>query len=78
MLPLLRHDQVLEMVLRHLAPGGVALIASKRFYFGVGGGTYTLQTLVQQDGKLSYEELEVYQDGLSNIREIIRLQHRSS
>jgi hypothetical protein len=65
------------MVLRHLAPGGVALIASKRFYFGVGGGTYTLQSLVQQDGTLSYEELEVYQDGLSNIREIIRLQHRS-
>jgi hypothetical protein len=66
------------MVLRHLAPGGVALVASKRFYFGVGGGTYTLQSLVQQDGTLSYDVLEVYEDGLSNIREIIRLQHRSS
>jgi hypothetical protein len=66
------------MVLRHLAPGGVALVASKRFYFGVGGGTYTLQSLVQQDGTLSYDVLEVYEDGLSNIREIIRLQHRNS
>lgn len=61
------------MVLRHLSATGVALIASKRFYFGVGGGTYTLESLVQANGLLNYEMMQVYQDGASNIREIVRL-----
>jgi len=65
--------QVLAMVLRHLSATGVALIASKRFYFGVGGGTYTLESLVQANGLLNYEMIQVYQDGASNIREIVRL-----
>lgn len=64
------------MVLRHLAPGGCALIASKRFYFGVGGGTYSLQSLVEADGRLAYELVQVYEDGQSNIREIIALRYR--
>jgi hypothetical protein len=61
------------MVKKHLAPGGCALLASKRFYFGVGGGTYSLQTLVERDGALRYEVVQVFEDGLSNIREIVRL-----
>jgi len=61
------------MVLKHLSNTGVALIASKRFYFGVGGGTYTLETLVQAGGVLNYHIEQVYQDGASNIREIVRL-----
>ena len=61
------------MVMRHLAVSGIALIASKRFYFGVGGGTYTLEMLVQEAGVLQYDVLQVYEDGQSNIREIVRL-----
>lgn len=61
------------MVMRHLAASGIALIASKRFYFGVGGGTYTLETLVQEAGLLQYDVMQVYEDGQSNIREIVRL-----
>ena len=36
------------MIQRHLALGGVALIASKKYYFGVGGGTFDLEILVQK------------------------------
>ena len=62
------------MVEKHLSPSGVALIASKRFYFGVGGGTFTLETLVKSANTLSYEVIQVFEDGCSNIREIVKLQ----
>ena len=64
------------MVMTHLSSTGSALIASKRFYFGVGGGTYTLQTLVEAAGILSYDVLQVYEDGHSNIREIVQLKRK--
>ena len=62
------------MIESHLSDNGVALIASKRFYFGVGGGTLVLTELIRQrGGVLSCELLEVFEDGHSNIREIIML-----
>jgi hypothetical protein len=64
------------MILRHLSPGGLALVASKRFYFGVGGGTYSLQSLVEADSRLVYEVVRVFEDGQSNIREIVALRYR--
>jgi len=57
----------------HLSENGVALIASKRFYFGVGGGTLELMELIRQRPILRCEVLEVFEDGHSNIREIISL-----
>jgi hypothetical protein len=86
----------LSTVAKLLSPTGIALIASKRFYFGVGGGTYTLNSLVEEAvgssaitgtssstnsthgsasvGLFQLEVLEVFEDGASNVREIIKLQ----
>jgi hypothetical protein len=64
------------MIETHLSDSGVALVASKRFYFGVGGGTFTLETLVKARRLLSYEVVLVVEDGQSNIREIVQLRRR--
>mmetsp|Transcript_16206 Transcript_16206/g.27181 ORF Transcript_16206/g.27181 Transcript_16206/m.27181 type:complete len:282 (-) Transcript_16206:373-1218(-) len=70
-------DEVCQKLFRfiqdHLASTGCALVASKRFYFGVGGGTFTLESLVKEAGGFSYETVVVFEDGLSNIREIVKL-----
>jgi predicted nicotinamide N-methyase len=58
-------------------PGGQAYISGKAYYFGVGGGT---RVLVQQangsDGsrrRMVAETVATFQDGASNVREIIKL-----
>ena len=67
----------------HLAPTGVALIASKKYYFGVGGGTLELQTLVEEVGKgeggggLQCTVVFTVADGKSNVREIIEVRRRT-
>jgi hypothetical protein len=65
--------QLLMMIEAHLSNTGVALIASKRFYFGVGGGTLELMELIRQCSALCCEVQQVFEDGYSNIREIISL-----
>ena len=77
------------MLHRHLAPSGVALISTKRFYFGVGGGTLQLQELIDREhkagtpsasgrNKLVCRIIRTYEDGKSNIREIIAVEYESS
>ena len=69
---------VLAALQRFLAPGGVALIATKRFYFGLGGGTRELEQLVLSSssneggqGGWSCSLLTSYEDGQSNIRDVV-------
>ena len=64
---------LLRLIEQCLAADGVALIASKRYYFGVGGGTVALMALVERDSRMVSEVVEVMEDGQSNIREIVRL-----
>lgn len=62
------------MVEKHLEVGGVALIASKKYYFGVGGGTFELEILASKPSSLlQYSLVKAYEDGQSNIREVIKL-----
>jgi hypothetical protein len=53
-------------------PHGVALIAAKSHYFGVGGGTAGFAAAVAADGTLEVERVWVAQDGASNKREILK------
>lgn len=61
------------MIDRHLNEGGEALLATKRFYFGVGGGSLEINRLAHASGKIKYELVKSYEDGNSNIRDIIKL-----
>ena len=53
-----------------LSDTGVAIIANKRYYFGVGGGTQELKRIVASRA-MSLRVVRVIEDGVSNIREVI-------
>lgn len=61
------HIQVLR------PPHGVALVAAKSHYFGVGGGTAGFAAAVKADGTLEAQQVWVCEDGTSNKREILKL-----
>lgn len=69
MLPLFRSCSAL------LAPGGSALVAAKRYYFGIGGSTMEFADLVKREGRgeWSCTLVDTIEDGKSNIREILLL-----
>ena len=63
-----------ELLSRHLKPGtGIAYISTKRYYFGVGGGTRCLCDALHKSTthKFHIETLEVYDNGAGNIRELL-------
>lgn len=73
-----------QLIVRHLRPHtGVAYVATKRYYFGVRGGTSCLMdamTKLQQEEEtpkrplLDVQVLQVYDNGAGNIRELLRIQ----
>lgn len=64
------------MVLKHLAPGGQALVASKRFYFGTGGSTQHFRDAAAATGRLLCSDAAVVDTGKGNIRELLRITWR--
>eukprot|EP00884_Botryococcus_braunii_P011875 jgi/Botrbrau1/20689/Bobra.0058s0019.1 len=65
---------LLDCIVQLLAPGrGVALVAAKAFYFGVGGGTAGFRRLAQRRTDLRASVLAVLDDGASTKREIMLL-----
>lgn len=65
-------------VLAVLAPGGVALVAGKTYYFGVGGGMREFEKAVKEaaDSRKMSVDVSVartIRDGFSNVREIMSI-----
>lgn len=52
---------------------GVAYVAAKSYYFGVGGGTASFRRLVEAGGVLTVRTAAVLDDGTSVKREILEL-----
>lgn len=68
-------ERLLECIKQLLQPPhGLALVAAKRYYFGVGGGTKSFRALVKDDGIFDVEVVaEVEEPGSSNVREVLAL-----
>lgn len=75
------------LLLHHLKPNGIGLVACKRYYFGVGGGSDEFVSaakglvLKDHDGvewKLHLELVRQYNDGKSNIRDLWKVTMVSS
>jgi len=73
-------QKVLFMLENHLSSDGVALLATKRHYFGLGGGTREFEVLVSGSTRdlLCCSVVKSFEDGQSNIRDIIRVTHKKS
>lgn len=54
-------------------PTGVAYIAAKTYYFGVGGGTTSFKKLLKRDGMLEVHTVATFDEGDGNKREILKL-----
>jgi hypothetical protein len=70
-------EKVFCMIQTHLVVDGVAIIGSKRYYFGVGGGTSDLEGMVARDATLRWSVARSVEDGKSNIRDIILIRRLS-
>lgn len=68
------HVKLYNVVKRHLKkPSGVAYVAAKTHYFGVGGGTRSFEKLVKMDGVFDVSVCKVYTDGVQ--REILCMKY---
>jgi hypothetical protein len=65
-----------SLIQRLLSPKGRALVAAKRYYFGIGGSTRSFADLVAQTpgGGWTCTVVDTVEDGKSNIREILLVQ----
>jgi hypothetical protein len=62
-----------ELVMRHLHPTqGVAYVASKRYYFGAGGGVDDFRSALDVT-QFRVETVRVVDTGVGNIREILKV-----
>ena len=69
-----QYAEILYLLEKLLAKKGFALVAGKRFYFGCSGGTAGFLDAVSEP--LCGEEIWVSEDGMSNVREILKIQYK--
>jgi predicted nicotinamide N-methyase len=63
---------LLNLIVNCLSEDGLAILATKRYYFGVGGGSSDLANLIQEQyPTLLCHQVASFQDGKSNIRDIL-------
>lgn len=68
------HAKLYYFIKRHLKkPDGVAYVAAKTHYFGVGGGTRSFEKMVRMDGVFGISVCKVYSDGVQ--REILCMKY---
>jgi SAM-dependent methyltransferase len=69
-----------DLALSLLRPGGVALFAAKRFYFGVGGSTLDFAQLLRarHSARCEVRVARVFENLQSNIRELLLVTRRSA
>ena len=65
-----------SLIRAQLRPNGVALVAAKSYYFGVGGSTADFCALVASDARFVCEAIRVFEDGKSNRREVLEVRRR--
>lgn len=67
--------QLIEGCHQCLAGDGCAYVAAKSHYFGVAqaGGLAKFKRMVEEDGRLEWEVARRVDDGVSNVREVLRL-----
>ena len=64
---------LVECIARTLSATGEAVVATKRYYFGCGGGVAALEAEVGRIDRLCCEVVWSAEDGRSNVRDILRV-----
>ena len=64
---------LVECIARTLSRDGEAVVATKRYYFGCGGGVAALENEIGRIDRLCCEVVWSAEDGRSNVRDIVRV-----
>ena len=64
---------LVECIAKTLSATGEAVVATKRYYFGCGGGVAALEAEVGRIDRLGCEVVWSAEDGRSNVRDILRV-----
>ena len=64
---------LVECIARTLSATGEAVVATKRYYFGCGGGVAALENEIGRVDRLCCEVVWSAEDGRSNVRDILRV-----
>ena len=64
---------LVECIAKTLSVKGEAIVATKRYYFGCGGGVAALEAEVGRIDRLCCEVVWSAEDGRSNVRDIVRV-----
>ena len=64
---------LVECIARTLSATGEAVVATKRYYFGCGGGVAALKNEIGRVDRLCCEVVWSAEDGRSNVRDILRV-----
>lgn len=70
------YERLHDLIADSLKTNGRCLIASKKFYFGVGGGTMQFVLFIEKKGLLEQRLLKEINNGFSNIRQIIEVKSK--
>jgi SAM-dependent methyltransferase len=72
------YESFYQILKEKLKNPGICFISSKKFYFGVGGGTSQFIEFVKQKGDFDIYVVKEYNDGISNIRQIIEIKNNKN
>ena len=64
---------LVECIAKTLSVKGEAVVATKRYYFGCGGGVAALENEIGRIDRLCCEVVWSAEDGRSNVRDILRV-----
>ena len=66
------YEKLLNIFEKNLKKNGIAFVATKVYYFGVGGGISEFKAKIKS-GVFGIETVSRIENGLSNTREILKL-----
>ena len=71
------YDSFYSIIKNKLNNPGICFVCSKKFYFGVGGGTSQFMDYIKNKGHFNIEVVKEINDGVSNIRQILEIRNQS-
>jgi len=67
------YEKIYNLIKNNLNKDGEAYFASKRFYFGVGGGSSEFRQYITDRNEFQIEQVKTIKDGINNIRVILKI-----
>ena len=67
------YEKIYNLIKNNLNKDGEAYFASKRFYFGVGGGSSEFRQYISDRNEFQIEQVKTIKDGINNIRVILKI-----